>query len=68
VPGDEPMVECGGTITAGALLKSDSNGKAVVAAETAGLKENVGAIAVTSGASGELITVRLMPQTVTTET
>ena len=64
----EPMVECGGTVTAGALLKADSSGKAVVLAETAGLKENAGAIAVTSGASGELITVRLMPQTVTTET
>jgi hypothetical protein len=42
VPGDEPMVECGGTVTAGALLKSRlRTARPSWLAETAGLKENV---------------------------
>ncbi len=46
------MVECGGTIAAGAVIKADSNGRAV--AGVAGTDKSL-AIALGSGASGTLI-------------
>lgn len=50
------MLELGGTVTVGDKLKSDADGKGVVVA-TSGPVQNVGAIALRGGASGELIPV-----------
>lgn len=52
---DECLLEIAGTIIAGQPIKSDSNGKGVVADTD---KDHVGAIAVESGVSGELIRVK----------
>ena len=52
------LVEAGGTVAAGAKVTSDANGKAIAA--TFGTKVN--GVAYTGGASGELITVKLLDQ------
>lgn len=54
---DETLLELGGTVTAGAELKSDSNGKGVVLAGSG--SENIGAVALEAGVSGDLIKVRV---------
>lgn len=51
------LIEAGGTITAGAPLKSDANGHAVAA--TVGT-DHVCAIAIDGGASGSLLKCRLV--------
>jgi hypothetical protein len=56
-----------GGCTAGALLKSDADGAGVVIDETAGNKEEVGAIAEEAGSAGEYVHVMIRKQTVTTE-
>lgn len=55
--GDETLLELGGTVSAGDLLKSDSNGKGVVLGGSGA--ENVGAEALEAGVSGNLIKVRV---------
>lgn len=63
------LLEAGtGGWSAGDYLISDADGKGVAAAETAGLKEEVGARAMTSAAEGELGKVTVEIKTVTTET
>ena len=51
------MLELGDIVTAGAELKSDSNGKGVVLAGSG--SENIGAVALEAGVSGDLIKVRV---------
>lgn len=54
---EEPLLELGGTVSAGDELKSDANGKGVVLAGSG--SENIGAIALQSGVSGNKIKVRM---------
>lgn len=57
--GEEPLLELGGSVTRGDRLISDSNGKGVTASFS-GTNQNVGAIALSSGASGERIRVQVV--------
>ncbi len=72
LPGEttqDTLLEAGsGGWSAGDYLKSDADGKGVAIAETAGLKEEVGARAMTSVNEGELGKVTVEIKTVTTET
>lgn len=54
-------VEYGGNVTRGALLTSDADGKAVVAAPAAGANNRVIGIAVISGVSGDIGSVLISP-------
>jgi hypothetical protein len=54
---DECRLELGGTVTAGARIKSDANGKGVV---TTTDKDQYGAYALESGVAGELIRVKIL--------
>ncbi len=54
---EECLLELGGTVTAGDELKSDASGKGVVLAGSGA--ENVGAVALQAGVSGEQIKVRV---------
>lgn len=57
-PGDdEALLEIAGTIAAGGYIKSDADGKGVAAGTD---KDHVGAVALVSGVSGELIRVKPM--------
>lgn len=56
--GEVCLLELGGTVTAGARLKADSNGKGVTASSDA---DYYGAIAEVSGIAGDLIQVKVMP-------
>lgn len=57
-PGDdEALLELGATVAYGAFLKSDADGKGTTASSD---KDNVGAIALSAGVSGELIKVKPM--------
>lgn len=51
------LLELGGTVTRADELKSDADGKGVVRATTGTTLQNVGAIALESGVSGEFIKV-----------
>jgi hypothetical protein len=55
--GDVVLVEAGGNITRGAMVQSDSDGKAVTATTTAGLNYQ-GYVALQSAASGTIIRVQ----------
>lgn len=57
---EECLLELGGTVTVGARLKSDANGKGVAAATTGTTAQEYGAIALEGGASGELIRVQVI--------
>lgn len=57
--GEECLVEAGGTIAAFGEVKSDANGKAVAIATTGTTVQNIAAIALEGGASGELIRVQI---------
>jgi len=59
-PGEVALVECGGTVTAGAWVKSDANGKAVVASAD---EDFVGGIALQAGADGTKIQIYIHPIT-----
>lgn len=48
-------LELGGTVTAGQFIQSDANGKGVVS--TGAVAHNIGAIALQSGVSGDVIKV-----------
>lgn len=61
--GDTCLLELGGTVAAGDRLKSDVNGKGVSIATTGNTSQEVGAIALTAGASGEKIRVQVLRQT-----
>lgn len=57
--GDICLVEAGDTVVRGNLLKADANGKAVPIASTGTTVQRYGAIALQSGASGNLILVQV---------
>ena len=57
--GEECLVEAGGTIAAFGEVKSDANGKAVAVATTGTTVQEIAAVALEGGASGELIRVRI---------
>lgn len=65
--GEEGLLEIGDTVTAGALLKSDANGKGVPIASSGGATQNVGAIALEGGASGTKIRVQVRNQRIKAE-
>lgn len=51
--GDICLLEYGGTVTAGERLKSDADGKGVSIATTGTTIQNIGAVAIEGGSSGE---------------
>lgn len=55
--GDVVLVEAGGNITRGAMVESDSDGKAITQSSTAGLNYN-GYVALQSAASGTIIRIQ----------
>ncbi|HOV61674.1 MAG TPA: DUF2190 family protein [Candidatus Hydrogenedentes bacterium] len=59
--GEVCLVEAGGTITAGNLLKSDSQGRAVAIATSGTTIQNYGAVALEGGATGEKILCLVVP-------
>lgn len=60
-PGETALLELGGTVTTGALLKSDASGKRVVVASTGTALQRYGAVALEPGAAGERIRVLIQP-------
>lgn len=55
--GDVVLVEAGGSITRGAMVETDSDGKAITQSSTAGLNYN-GYVALQSAASGTIIRIQ----------
>jgi hypothetical protein len=55
--GDVVLVEAGGNITRGAMVESDSDGRAITQSSTAGLNYN-GYVALQSAASGTIIRIQ----------
>lgn len=51
----------GGTVTRGDLLTSDSTGRAITAAPSAGVNHRIGGVAMVSGVVGDLGSARLSP-------
>lgn len=58
------IVEFGGPVTRGALLTSDSVGRAVVAAPAAGVNNRIIGVAMVSGVLGDLGSVLIYPGSV----
>lgn len=56
-------VEAGGTITRGAKVTADADGKAVAAAPAAGVNNQIAGIAMVSASAGDIIDVLLAPST-----
>jgi len=54
-------VEYGGTVTRGALLTADANGRAVEAAPAAGSNNRIIGVAMASGVTGDIGSVLLSP-------
>ncbi len=59
-PEKDVLLELGGTVTRGDSLKSDANGKGVTTTSTG---DWIGAIALDSGATGDLIPIQTIPPT-----
>lgn len=59
------LVEYGGNVTRGALLTADADGKAVTAAPAATATARVIGVAMVSGVSGDIGSVRIAPGAVT---
>jgi|TARA_R110000824_G_scaffold41446_1_gene123295 hypothetical protein len=59
VQGEETLLELGGTVAAAAFIKSDADGKGVAALTTGTVTQEIGAVALESGVSGELIRVKV---------
>lgn len=59
IEGEECLLELGGTVTAGAFVKSDADGKGVVALTTGTVLQEIGAVALDNGSSGEKIRVKI---------
>ncbi len=53
--GSIAMVECGGNVTPGQYLKSDSQGRAVGVATTGTTIQNYGAVALQGGTAGSIV-------------
>lgn len=67
--GEECLLRIGsGGCAAGALLKSDADGQGVAIAESAGNKQEAGAMALETASENEYARVVVRAQTVTTET
>lgn len=62
------LVEYGGNVTRGDMLTADSNGKAVAAAPTATNSVRVIGVAMASGVSGDIGSVRIAPGAVSNAT
>lgn len=58
--GDTCLLELGGDVAAGDYLKSDTDGKGVAVASSGATAQEVGARALTSGASGNKIRVQVL--------
>lgn len=58
-PGDFCLLELGGTVAPGDYLKSDADGKGVVAAVTGTTMQHVGAVAWQGGGSGAKVLVQI---------
>ena len=63
-PGEVVRAEAGGTFNAGDNLKTDADGKAVVAATTGTTNQNVVAVALEDGAVGKIVSVRREPKVI----
>ena len=61
-------LELGGTVTRGAVLIADANGKGVAATVTAGVTQYAGAIAEVSGVAGDIIPVDVRLNVIATDT
>lgn len=61
--GDIRMLELGGTVTAGDLIKSGAAGVGITSATSGATMQWVGAQALASGVSGEFIPVIVLPPT-----
>ena len=59
VQGEETLLELGGTVAAAAFIKSDADGKGVAALTTGTVTQEIGAVALESGVSCELIRVKV---------
>lgn len=57
--GDQCLLELGGSVTRGGYLKSDADGKGVAVATTGTTIQQIGAVALESGSSGEKIRVQV---------
>ena len=58
-PGDQCLLELGGTVVQGDRLKSDADGKGVAIATSGTTIQQIGARALSAGASGEKIPVEV---------
>lgn len=67
-PNDEMLLELGENVTRGTYLKADADGKGIAVDAGAGTTEEVGAISMVSGSTGELVPVKFRRFTLTTET
>lgn len=56
-------LKLGGTVARGDLLTSDATGQGVVAAPAAGTNNRIGAMAIISGVSGDIIPVKVIQGT-----
>jgi hypothetical protein len=61
---DIALVEYGGTVAAGDLLTADASGRAVVAAPASGANNRIVGVAMLSGVSGDIGSVRLSPTSI----
>lgn len=57
------LVEYGGNVTRGQKLTSDADGRAIAAAPAAGVNAQIIGIAMVSGVSGDIGSVRIAPST-----
>ncbi len=62
-PGRKCLLELGGTVTRGDRLKSGAAGVGVAAATTGTTRQEIGAVALQSGISGQKILVVIQPYT-----
>jgi hypothetical protein len=63
VAGQIAEIECAGDITVGTFVKSDADGKAVAIATSGTTAQNIGGMALQTGANGLIIRMMIMPQT-----
>ena len=59
IEGEETLLELGGTVAAAAYIKSEADGKGVAALTTGTVTQEIGAVALESGVSGEFIRVKV---------